>query len=201
MVNKTKFWKDYKFWLPLFISVSALASTIIISLNLYSPFELEISESLYMLPNSLIIEQRYTPEKLNLVVPITFLNKGKKAGVIQDIYLEVTYAGGNYPYNHPITEVDSESLLKDCGKPIVRGKFKTFLLGGEQQLQKDFIFGLGNIEEGLYVINLYVKAEGKLNKMETLRITVDQKMKLDYLKGSMLFDIDDRGYSVKECVK
>ncbi len=201
VVNKIKFWKDYQFWLPFFISIFTFISTIIISFNLYSPFKLEIADSIYLLPNSFIDNKKYRPENLTLVIPITFLNAAKNAGLIEDIYLNVQYASNTYLNNHPASEIDVQGLFRDCSRPTIQGEFKPFILRGEEQLQKTFIFSLGNITEGDYMIDLYIKAAGRLKKMDTIKITVNTKMKEEYLKGNMLYDISTQWYSVLMCQK
>jgi len=201
IIDEIKFWRDYKFWLPLFISVFTLISTIIISSNFISPFNPKFYNSIHLWPQS-HIDNNHRPEGLFLIISSTFLNANKKPGTINNLYINVVHKNDNYRDLAQVMEIETQSIIKDCKSPtVIRGGFKPFVLGGEDHLQKDFIFALGNIDEGAYEIGFYIEYGNGLRRAATSSINISSKMKDEYLMGNMLFDVKNETYGLIECRK
>ena len=98
-----------------------------------------------------------------------FLNEGKKAGTIQDIYLNISSRGFTTKYV-PTYEINGERLYgmeiwKEC--PHITSKpFQAFNLFGESTITKFLLFmpilgkenGAFNLREGNYSLTVFVES-------------------------------------------
>lgn len=161
--------------ISLVIAIISLAN----SLNLFSPFQLEVYiDGVYVTPNP-----RGETDILNLIVPIEFVNKGNEAGVIDEIYLIVNYQNMDIKYD-PLVELDLFDLIKYRQlnvNYVSTTPYLPFLLEGDKEKSKAILFFSESgrppmkILPGNYTINIYIKTQNdnKAINKRTIRIFID----------------------------
>ncbi len=196
ITNKTKFWKDFQFY-SLIVAILIFILTIFISFNLHSPFKPKGYFNVHLIPNTFIDDQKYDKKGLIIVLPITFINSSKTAGIIEEIFIDASFSTTTpfekLPPKLEITNI--ESFLTECNNKNL-DSFRAFLLASEESKQKNLVFSLGNIEEGNYKISLWIKTSGKLKNITSKEIKITHQQKEKYLEGDRILNVtsDNKEY-------
>ena len=206
ITNKTKFWKDFQFY-SLIVAILIFILTIFISFNLHSPFKPKGYFNVHLIPNTFIDNQKYDSKGLIIVLPITFINSSKTAGIVEEIFINVSFSTTTtvntttdfFEKLPPKIEItDIENFLTECNNKNL-DNFRSFLFESEKSVQKNLIFSLGNIEEGNYKLSLWIETDDKLINIETKEIKITPEIKKEYLKGNRILDVTStNGYMLRE---
>ncbi len=200
---KEKEWsKDYKFWLPLIISV-------LIAFNVFSPFSPKIFTSgAYIISPHLVDEPNISIPVF--LIPMEFINTGNGVGVIYDIYLQVKK--GNHESKYlPKYEVSLTNFIKypENIQKIAEKPFQPFGLGKET-ISKNIMFVPNlngdpiKLEPGEYIISVYAKSSRILNPVLVTSFSViiyEQLMDSISSDDEVIFLRPDGGYDTFPIIK
>ena len=199
---------DIKFLIPIGISVIAL----LFSLNVFSPFKLQIySSGAYIIPSHLSENSRppkeFGPaEVMNFIIPIEFLNEGAKAGIVQDLYFLVEDKNEAAKYL-PKYENDLLKLQQPefWGAYNFRTKpFQPFGINGKDTITKTILFMPqlpGNVifmKTGKYDLDIFVKTSRseEFQKMHSLTLVINEDALNASIEKLPVFLRSPKGYDV-----
>ena len=207
-IKELGFFQDKKFLWPLTISVFSFLIailSIVISLNIHSPFDLEVFAS-----GTYII--RVYPEDHNetflptFIIPMEFINHGKQAGVITNIFLNVTVDETKAEYE-PKYVIDLKAYLE--GDPwkineISERPFHQFGVSGETTLPMDIIFSPNLhksyvlLEKGEYVLEIFVSTSKNPEPVlsRKLEFKINDKKLETILNDNIVYVRSPEGYEI-----
>lgn len=151
---------ELKTTIPAWLAIIIAIISFLYSIGAFSKFDLETKI------NGFVVT---TDEELDLgyIIPITFLNISNKDGVIQDIYINLTYKNWNEEFK-PTNEINIEKFFgfRSLKSNVFLGPFHIFNIGKKDVQQKTFLFypvskNKRNLESGNYSISLYIKTLNK----------------------------------------
>lgn len=133
-----------RLWVSVVVPIIAIIIAFLSFLNsaglFKSNFNLDVySNGVYLISGN---DSAGRTDKLNFIIPVVFLNKGDKDGVLEEIYLRVN--DGKEVLTHNVKyEVDPEKLIEEVGcikTRIYKQPFSPFGIGGHEEQTRFFMF-------------------------------------------------------------
>lgn len=196
-IKESNFHKDKKFLIPVIISVVALLVSIV-ALGIFDKFDLSVKCT-----GAYISSTNNGDEGIVFILPISFSNVGKKSGIIQDVYINISTKGFTNKYLTAY-EIDNTKFYGDefwTTKRMISTPFLPFDLSSKSSSTKFLLFrpimGKENnsffLKDISYNLTVFVKSSEQEDYLEgaTFNIHLDQMAINEIQKGSKVYAMGD----------
>ena len=189
-----------KVYLPITISIISLI------VSLFAAFKDDLLPfNLSVLSDSVIITSSdKTVENIEIILPISFINNGHGAGVVEWIAVKIKNKNTNsIKLYTPVAEIEMATFIKNKRKlhaENIETGFSSFIISSKESIKKHILlmqemenknYPYSSWEIGEYQLDIYVKTNKKKNPqlLKSLSIKLDQDSANRFLTGYSVYHI------------